>query len=323
MLLFFLFEKWENWGAFLLPFPFLKINEVSLSPHTAFSGARTHYTFPYIRKKRGWMHKISAPATQIERDFSFLPFSRTPHFPLKNSRKRKNPGKCIFLSFPARGSVGEMGVSDLLFPNFIGGGEGRRSASNRISSAEKVGKKKKKFCVPLRWPRSGRTLKAAGRRVREGLSNFRPRIKEAVFTFLFQGNIIIKIKNRTRNIYFLRRITEPRISKSSAASEPAVQFYLFFSKKRKHLGNYIRHIPPPPISTCASLFAGKDARRKYSLLTFSQVYPTTSPASLEAEHWKTPLSSRRRKEMCSELLDIRSNLGEGNSTEIVSGEQMR
>ena len=94
MLLFFLFEKWENWGAFLLPFPFLKINEVSLSPHTAFSGARTHYTFPYIRKKRGWMHKISAPATQIERrgrDFPPLPFPPIPHiFPSKIPERKKS-----------------------------------------------------------------------------------------------------------------------------------------------------------------------------------------------------------------------------------------
>ncbi len=172
--------------------PFLKINEVSLSPHTAFSGERTHHTFPYMYKeeKRGWMHKISAPATQIERrgrDFSFLPFSRTPHFPLKNSRKRKNPGKCIFLSFPARGSVGEMGVSDLLFPNFIGGG-GRKKV--RVKSNIFRGKSRKKEKKVLRASAVaaiGKNFKSSRQESEGGSIKFPAKNKGGRFHFSLPG----------------------------------------------------------------------------------------------------------------------------------------
>ena len=163
MLLFFLFEKWENWGAFLPPFPFLKINEVSLSPHTAFSGARTHHTFPYIRKKRGWMHKISAPATQIERrgrDFSFLPFSHTPHFPLKNSRKKKKSWKVHFPFFSRRVGWGN-GGEWLTFPEFYRrGGRKKVRVKSNIFRGKSRKKEKKSFaclCGARDRPRSGRT----------------------------------------------------------------------------------------------------------------------------------------------------------------------
>ncbi len=241
-------------GAFLpSSLPFLKINEVSLSPHTAFSGARTHHTFPYIRKKRGWMHKISAPATQIERrgrrDFSFLfPFPAYPTFSPQKFPKKKNPGKCIFLSLPARGSVGEMGVSDLLFPNFIGGEEGRRSASNRISSAEKVGRKKKKFCAPLRRPRSsaiGKNLKSSRQESEGGSIKFPAKNKGGRFHFSLPGKYFQQNKKWNTKYLFYPTNSQLGLVFPNLQQLQSQRFsFTYFFKKRKHLRNSNRHIFP-------------------------------------------------------------------------------
>ncbi len=76
--------------------------------------------------------------------------------------------------------------------------------------------------------------------------------------------------------------------------------------------NYSTYISGFQIATCVL-----SHMCDYSLLTLSHVYPTTWPASFEAAHWKTPLSSSLKKLMCRAeeeedespvLLDTKSNL---------------